>query len=274
MGDEPKLRERRMAAPPTQLLDLALSTAREAGALLCEMFTAELSPTATKSSPTDLVSEADLKSEQLIRDRLLSARPDDSILGEEGDDVKGTTGLRWVVDPLDGTVDYLFGIPQWCVSIACEDEKGNTLLGVVFDPIHDEMWSAQVGDPALLNGERIKRHNRPLTLATALVATGFGYEAKVRAVQAEIIANLLPDIRDIRRAGSAALDLAWAAGGRVDAYFELGVKHWDLAAGELICRCSGLKTVSLPPRPPADGGLLVARPEIFEELYERLTNTR
>jgi myo-inositol-1(or 4)-monophosphatase len=247
------------------VIELATEVAHEAGAGLRDAFgrLGDLAISA-KSTPTDLVSEVDLTTERLIRARLEAARPDDAILGEEGDDRSGTSGLRWVVDPLDGTVNFLFGIPQWCVSIACEDE-GGVLAGVVYDPMREETWAATRDGDATLNGARVRASRRG-ELATALVATGFGYAADVRESQARVVARLLPLVRDVRRFGAAALDLAWAAAGRVDAYYERGVKHWDVAAGALICARAGLAVHELPPAPPADSGLLVAPPAIAGEL--------
>jgi myo-inositol-1(or 4)-monophosphatase len=238
------------------LVELAAAVAREAGAQLCEAFArVDDLRIATKSTATDLVSEADLAAERLIRERLTAARPDDGMLGEEGSDVPGSSGLRWVVDPLDGTVNFLFGIPQWCVSIAVEDEQG-TLAGVVFDAMRDDLWAATRDGAPLVNGNPVSRVERT-DLATALVATGFGYDAGVRRVQAEVIGRLLPRVRDVRRLGSAALDLAWTAAGRYDAYFERGVNHWDRAAGELICARAGLRITPLPAAPPSGPGVLV-----------------
>jgi myo-inositol-1(or 4)-monophosphatase len=246
-------------------LELAEAIAREAGALLLGRFaSAERRNVAAKSTPTDLVSQADHDSERLIRLRLAEHRPDDGILGEEGDDVAGTSGRRWVVDPLDGTVNFLFGIPQWAVSIAVEDAE-SVIAGVVYDPVLDECWEAERDGPPLMNGTQVTASTRD-DLATALVATGFGYDAGVREVQAERVARLLPRVRDIRRAGSAALDIAWTAAGRHDAYFERGVQHWDLAAAALVCERAGLTVVRLDPDPPAAGGLLVAPAGLVEEL--------
>ncbi len=249
----------------TELVALAERIAREAGAQLRVAFSGGALATATKSSPTDLVSEADVAAEKLIREALLCARPDDGMLGEEGSDTPGTSGLRWIVDPLDGTTNFLFGIPQWGISIAVEDASG-TLAGVVFDPMRDECWAAVRDTEPTLNGEPLRHPERSGGLATALVATGFGYDADVRAAQAAGVTRLLPRVRDIRRAGSCAIDLAWTAAGRYDAYYERGVKLWDIAAGELICATAGLHTRRLDPAPPAEGGILAAPVALADEL--------
>jgi myo-inositol-1(or 4)-monophosphatase len=252
---------------PDALREIAEAVAREAGHQLREAFAGPGVNVTAKSSPTDLVSEADHAAERLIRERLGAARPGDGFLGEEGGDAEGTTGLRWIVDPLDGTINFLFGIPQWAVSIACEDERG-TLIGVIYDPMRDELWTAERDGPALLDGRPIQGSNRD-DLATALVATGFGYDAEVRRVQARITAALLPQIRDIRRLGSAALDLAWTAAGRYDAFYERGLNAWDLAAGALLCRRAGLACRELAPAPPAGAGVLVA-PDALVDALERI----
>jgi myo-inositol-1(or 4)-monophosphatase len=253
-----------------ELLALATELAHEAGAGLADAFGRALA-ISSKSTPTDLVSEADLATERLIRARLEAARPDDAILGEEGDDRPGTSGLRWVVDPLDGTVNFLFGIPVWSVSVACEDVDG-TLAGVVFDPLRGETWAAARDGAATLDGVPLEGPAGRAELSTALVATGFGYDAAVREVQSRAVARLLPRVRDVRRLGSAALDLAWTAAGRYDAYYEHGVKHWDVAAGALICERAGLAVRELAPVPPAESGLLVAPPALADELLALVTD--
>jgi myo-inositol-1(or 4)-monophosphatase len=258
-----------VSAPATgELADLAEAIAREAGAPLRDAFRDGVSRISEKSSPTDLVSEADQEAERLIRERLATARPGDGVLGEEQGDAEGSTGVRWVVDPLDGTTNFLFGIPQWAVSIACED-AGGTLAGVVYDPMRDEVWRGERDGPALLDGEPIRPSQRR-DLATALVSTGFGYDAEVRRAQAEVVARLLPDVRDIRRFGSAAVDLAWTACGRLDAYYEHGLNAWDLAAGRLICECAGLEVIELEPVGPSAPGVLVAPPALAAALAPRL----
>jgi myo-inositol-1(or 4)-monophosphatase len=244
--------------------EIAESVAREAGRQLRDAFAGPRVNVTAKSSPTDLVSEADHAAERLIRERLAAARPGDGILGEEGGDAAGTTGVKWIVDPLDGTVNFLFGIPQWGVSIACEDAQG-TLVGVIYDPMRDELWTAERDGPALLDGRAIHGSDRN-DLATAMVATGFGYDADVRRLQAEVMTRLLPQVRDIRRLGSAALDLAWTAAGRYDAFFERGLNAWDLAAGELLCARAGLAVRHLEPTPPAGAGVLVAPEAIVDAL--------
>jgi len=249
---------------PQGLREIAEAVAREAGRQLREAFAGPRVNVTAKSSPTDLVSEADHAAERLIRERLASARPGDGFLGEEGGDEQGTSGVRWIVDPLDGTINFLFGIPQWGVSIACEDGDG-TIAGVVYDPMRDELWSAERDGPALLDGRLVSASMRD-DLATAMVATGFGYDAEVRRYQGEIVARLLPHVRDIRRLGSAALDLSWTAAGRYDAFYERGLNSWDRAAGELLCRRAGLVVRELPPAPPASAGVLVAAPGIVDAL--------
>jgi myo-inositol-1(or 4)-monophosphatase len=249
---------------PDALREIAEAVAREAGHQLREAFAGPGVNVQTKSSPTDLVSEADHAAERLIRERLAAARPGDGFLGEEGGDAAGTTGMRWVVDPLDGTINFLFGIPQWAVSIACEDERG-AVIGVIYDPMRDELWTAERDGPALLDGRPIQGSTRD-DLATAMVATGFGYDAEVRRLQARVAADLLPQVRDIRRLGSAALDLAWTAAGRYDAYYERGLNAWDLAAGALLCRRAGMQCREMPPTPPAAAGLLVAPAGLIDAL--------
>ena len=252
----------------TALLALAEATAREAGAQLRVAFARTDLLVASKSTPTDPVSEADQAAETLIRERLTAARPGDGILGEEEGDAAGTTGIRWIVDPLDGTVNFLFGIPQWAVSIACEDADG-AIAGVVYDPMRDEMWRAQRGGPARCN-DTVLRGSDKSDLAHALFATGFGYEAEVRGVQGAAVARVLPQVRDIRRLGSAALDLAWTAAGRYDVFYERGLKAWDLAAGALLCRQAGLEVVLLDPAPPLPSGVLVAPASLVEPVLALL----
>jgi len=251
-----------------ELRELAERVAREAGAQLLEAFAGPAIEVEAKSTPTDLVSAADQAAEDLISARIAAARPDDGFLGEEGGDETGSSGLRWVVDPLDGTTNFLFGIPQWAVSIAVEDADG-VVVGVVYDPPRDELWAAERGGPATLGGKPVRGSERT-ELATALVATGFGYDAEVRRAQAATVAALLPEVRDVRRFGAAALDLAWCAAGRFDAFYERGVKHWDVAAGSLLCECAGLVVEPLAEAPPQGSGILVATPALADRLRARV----
>jgi myo-inositol-1(or 4)-monophosphatase len=277
---------------PDALLDVAVDAARMAGALLLEraQHGAERR-IASKSTPTDLVSEADLASEHAIRELLQARRPDDGFLGEEGGSVEGSSGLDWVVDPLDGTINFLFGLPQWCVSVAVRDGHG-TLAGAVYDPNHDELFTATRDGHALLvsatgtvalrgpdqraaaDGDGSERPRgdadraRDAQLATALVATGLAYDADVRAAQAQVLARLAPRVRDIRRFGSAALDLCWTAAGRYDAYFERTVKQWDIAAGALVCQRVGLSVLELPVHGDLPWGILVAPDQLAGSLFE------
>jgi myo-inositol-1(or 4)-monophosphatase len=219
------------ASEEQALLAVALQAAEAGAAELRARFGGRAAGVRAKSTDTDLVSDADLAAEAAIREVLRRARPADAVLGEEGGESAAVAGaLRWVVDPLDGTINFLFGVPQFAVSVACEDADGETLAGVVLDPLRDERFIATRTGPALL-GELPIRGSERTELARALVATGFGYDARMRARQAEVLGRVL----------AAALDLAWCACGRFDAYFERGVKAWDIAAGALIARRAGLE---------------------------------
>ncbi|MEU7180588.1 MULTISPECIES: inositol monophosphatase family protein [Streptomyces] len=251
-----------------ELLELALEAARRAGTLLREGRPADLGVAATKTSPIDVVTEMDVASEKLITGFLAEHRPDDGFLGEEGASVAGTSGVRWVIDPVDGTVNYLYGLPSWAVSIAAEKD-GETVAGVVAAPMRGETYRAVLGGGAYRDGERL--HHRPAPpLSQALVATGFGYLAERRAGQAEVVRTLLPRVRDIRRGGSAAIDLCDVACGRLDAYYERGLNPWDLAAGELIAREAGALTGGRPGEAASGELTLAASPALFEQLQPLL----
>jgi myo-inositol-1(or 4)-monophosphatase len=247
-----------------ELLAIARAAAHAAADELCSRFGQSAAGVRSKSTPTDLASEADLEAEAVIRKLLAERRPGDAILGEE-EGASGEGELRWVIDPLDGTINFLFGIPSFAVSVACEDSDGG-VVGVVLDPIREECFEATRSGEPTLNGEVISGSTRS-QLATAMVATGFGYDADVRARQAAVVSRVLPRARDIRRFGAAALDLAWCACGRWDAYYERGVKPWDVAAGALICRRAGLEVRSLPATADDAAGLVVAPAGIIDELY-------
>jgi myo-inositol-1(or 4)-monophosphatase len=247
------------AHPVDDLLALAVDLSHRAGALLQSAAgTARLM--ATKSSPTDAVTEADRRSEDLIRAGIAEARPGDAILGEEQASTEGTTGIRWVVDPLDGTVNFLYGHPSgWAVSIAAEDAEG-PLVGAVYDPPRAETFTAVRGRGAWRDGGHISVSHVD-TLAAALVATGFSYVADRRKDQARLLLDVLPAVRDIRRAGSAALDLCWVACGRLDGFYEWGLQPWDWSAGSLIVSQTGGRFAR-----HADGLVVAGPPAVFRAL--------
>ena len=219
------------------LRDLALTVGREAIALARSMRHGGIDVAATKSSTVDVVTAADRASEELIRSRLLEVRPDDAIMGEEGEDHAGTSGVRWIVDPIDGTVNYLYGLPDWAVSIAAE-VRGEVVAGAVINGSTGVEYAAARGAGATRDGQPIAVRTTP-PLAERLVLTGFGYRSDVRAHQAACVAALLPHVRDIRRMGSCALDLCHVADGSGDAYVEEGPQAWDYSAGGLVLSEAG-----------------------------------
>jgi myo-inositol-1(or 4)-monophosphatase len=255
-------------APPdpidATLMDELLAVATAAAAAAAQVIQSQLGAirhdVSTKSSPTDLVSEVDRAAEHCVVTVLSQCRPDDAVLAEEGTSRPGTTGVRWVIDPLDGTTNFLFGIPAYAVSVAAELD-GRAAVGVVVDPSRDETWRASIGRGATLNGRVLRLGAEPPSLSTALVATGFSYLPERRASQARVVSHLLPRVRDIRRFGAAALDLCWVAAGRVSAFYELGLQPWDLAAGVLIAQEAGAEATTL-----ADGTTVVATPGLLGPL--------
>jgi myo-inositol-1(or 4)-monophosphatase len=228
---------------PGELLDLALDVARTAGRLVAAGRTGDVEVAATKSSPTDIVTAIDVASEQLIRREIRHVRPDDAFVGEEGPDSPGTSGVTWVADPIDGTVNFLYRIPQFAVSLAARIGD-QVVVGVVHNPSTNETFSATLGGGAQLNGDPIAVSSCT-ELAAALVGIGYTYRADVRAHQAQETAGLIAVVRDVRRLGSAALDLCFVACGRLDAYVERGLKPWDLAAGRLIAQEAGAVVAGL-----------------------------
>ncbi|MFX4293452.1 inositol monophosphatase family protein [Streptomyces bohaiensis] len=255
------------------LLALAREAAARAGALLRDGRPADLGVAATKSSPIDVVTEMDLAAEKLICEYIAEHRPDDAILGEEGGTTEGTSGVRWVIDPLDGTVNYLYGLPNWAVSIAVQQD-GETVAAVVEAPLRRESYHATIGGGAWRTGgdgpaERMTARPSP-PLEHALVGTGFNYVTAVKTHQAAVAQRLIPAVRDIRRSGSAAIDLCDVGGGRLDAFYERGLAPWDLAAGDLIAREGGALTGGRPGTRP-DGDLTVAAsPGVFPLLQPLL----
>jgi len=283
-----------------ELLVIAVGAALEAGQLLASK-EGRVEVAATKSSPTDVVTEMDGRAEELIRARILVARPDDAILGEEGGQVDGAADApaRWVVDPLDGTVNYLYGLHDWAVSIAAEVDHGaagggvgrEIIAGAVYVPMRGELFTAVRGEGAWLEStrgsgtsggpgesvipdstfERIPLRCRPgVPLDQALVATGFGYRAQRRTVQGEVVAALLPRIRDIRRNGVASVDLCAVAAGRVDGYYERGLNYWDYAAGALIAEEAGAVVGDSRGGPPSTSMTVAAGPGLFGPLRDAL----
>ncbi len=267
------------AALSHDLLALAERAARAAGDLVRDERPVDLGVASTKSSPTDVVTVMDERSEQLLRELLLTARPHDALLGEEGDDVSGTSGITWVVDPIDGTVNYLYGIPAYAVSIAAvtgdpRDPGGHDVLaGCVHNPVSGETFTATRGGGAFLDGRPL-RVSGQTDLAQSLVATGFGYAASRRRRQADVVAALLPVVRDIRRMGSGALDLCQVACARVDAYYERGLQPWDLAAGGLVAREAGALVTGLGEAPAGEQLVLAAAPALHAQMQRLLAPLR
>lgn len=250
-----------------ELLALALDVGAETGRMLVDDRPADLG-FGTKSTPTDVVTVMDTRAERLLQDRITAARPHDGFLGEEGASVPGTSGVRWVLDPVDGTVNYLYGLPGWSVSVAAE-VAGGVVAAVVVVPAYGETFAATLGGGATLGGRPIEV-SRPTSLAQALVGTGFGYAADRRAAQGAVLAQVLPRVRDIRRVGAASVDLCSVACGRLDGYYERGLAPWDLAAGGLIAREAGARVEGLHGAPASADLVIAAGPAVFAELHELL----
>jgi myo-inositol-1(or 4)-monophosphatase len=251
-----------------ELADLAAGAARAVGAMLLDGLHEARTEVSTKSTGTDMVTEMDRAAERMIVEHLLGARPDDGLLGEEGSNTAGSSGIRWVIDPLDGTTNYLYGLPGWGVSIAAELD-GVAVAGVVLDPGHDQLFRATLAGGATCNGATIAATDEH-DVATALIGTGFAYAPERRRRQAEVLATVLPRIRDIRRWGAAAVDLCSVACGRLDGYFEAGLAPWDLAAGALIAAEAGALVGDLGGGPPSGAFCLAAPPGLFAPLRDLL----
>ncbi|NEB80285.1 inositol monophosphatase [Streptomyces sp. SID14478] len=251
-----------------ELLGVALEAAARAGVFLRDGRPADLGVAATKTSAVDVVTEMDIASEKLITDFLADRRPDDGVLGEEGAATEGSSGVEWVIDPIDGTVNYLYGRPDWSVSIAARKD-GETLVGVVAAPMRGETYRAVLGEGAYVNDRPAHARVAP-PFAQALVGTGFGYLESRRVHQADVVRELVPKVRDIRRGGSAAIDLCDVALGRMDAYYERGLNPWDYAAGDLIAREAGALTGGRPGEPVSPELTIAAPPGLFEPLQNWL----
>jgi myo-inositol-1(or 4)-monophosphatase len=260
---------------PEALLRIALDAAGEAGRLLAS-WRGDGRPEVvdTKSSPTDVVTEMDRRAEALIVGRIHAVRPEDPVLGEEGGQTAGSSQrVRWVVDPLDGTVNYLYGLHDWAVSIAVEVD-GAVVAGVVEVPRRGETFTAVAGHGAWLHrgGASAPLHcNTEVRLSQALVGTGFGYDSGRRQVQGEVLAALVPHVRDIRRGGSAAVELCSVAAGRLDGFYERGLNYWDYAAGGLIAREAGAVVGGLAGRAESTSMTLAAGSELYRQLEAFLT---
>jgi myo-inositol-1(or 4)-monophosphatase len=250
------------------LLLVAEAAAREAGALLVEGQRGTVEVTQTKSSPTDIVTAVDVASEELIRSTILASRGSDGFVGEEGDDIRGTSKVVWIADPIDGTVNYLYGIPAFSVSIAASFE-GTVVAGVVHNPMSGETFTAALGEGARLDGRPISV-GACTDIGQALVGTGYSYLADVRARQAVETAQLVSVVRDIRRIGSAALDLCYVACGRYDAYVERALKQWDLAAGRLIVTEAGGRVEGLNGDEPGELIVTAAAPQLYDAFHAAL----
>lgn len=246
------------------LLELALDIAQECAQIVRESTSEQLIEVATKSSGTDFVTEIDRQSDERLRQRLQSRRPLDSILTEEGQEISGSSGVRWVCDPLDGTTNFVHGLNHSAISIAAQF-NGETIVGVVHDVFRDEVFSAGANLPASLNGTAICPSDAT-NLNTALIASGFGYDAAQRGAQAKLFSHLASQVGDLRRLGSAALDLCWVANGVFDGYFEHGLAPWDMAAGALIANRAGSRVVLKRSNGPSGHYLIASTPALFDNL--------
>jgi myo-inositol-1(or 4)-monophosphatase len=258
------------------LLDLATELAQAAGQLARRGRISARSDTfgtpssTTKSSSTDLVTEFDRAAESLIVEGLGRWRPDDAVIGEEGTSLPGTSGYSWLIDPIDGTTNFVYDLPSWCTSIAVAFQ-GRTVAAAVYVPVTDELYQARLGGGATLNGHPCRISDRT-DLDLALVATGFAYEPATRGRQAARIARMITSIRDVRRLGSAAIDLCHVASGRVDAYFEEHLNAWDAAAGELIACEAGARATDFTGRAPRPEQLVVSTPGIHDSLLRLIAS--
>lgn len=255
------------AVEPAELEQLAVQLAEGAAAVVRDGRSGTVEVDA-KSTATDLVTEVDRATERWLVERLRSVRPGDAIVGEEGGDRDGSTGVRWVLDPIDGTVNFVLGLPQFAVSVAAEVD-GRVVAGAVCNPATGETFRATLGGGAHLGRVRLTGP-RDVPLAKAVVGTGFGYDAAMRARQAAVLVPLLPTVADVRRLGAASLDLCFLAAGRLDAYFEVGLNVWDYAAGGLVATEAGCVVSGLRGQPPSEGCYAAAGPGLAAEFFARL----
>lgn len=259
-----------------ELEALAVTVAAEAAALLREGLGRRdgdgrrgAVASSTKTSATDLVTEYDQASERLVVERLLAARPHDGVVGEEGTDIAGTSGVRWVIDPLDGTTNFVYGHPGCNVSIAAEVDGIGVVAGAVHDPLIGDRYAARLGGGAHRNGVAIRCNPAP-PMAAALVGTGFSYDPARRERQARVLVEVLPRVRDVRRMGAAAIDLCSVASGRLDAFYERGLQPWDYAAGALVATEAGALVGDLDGNPTSTAFTLAAPAALFAVLVPLL----
>jgi myo-inositol-1(or 4)-monophosphatase len=266
-----------MSDDPLALLAVAEEAARRAAELVRESGPGTIAVEATKSSPTDVVTATDRATEELLRAVIGERRPDDGVLGEEEGWVPGASGLTWVVDPIDGTVNYLYGVPAFAVSVAVVSGRPDlagaweTVAGCVYDVPLGQAFTAARGRGAWLDGRPLSRTPRLVpALDEALVATGFGYRSQRRRAQARVLLDLLPRVRDVRRVGCSALDLCGVAAGRYDAYYERGLHNWDFAAAWLVATESGVTVIGGDAGPPSEELLVAAREPLAQTLAAEL----
>ena len=257
------------------LEEVATTLALEAGELIVTRRKGHIEVASTKSSSVDIVTEVDRESEALLYGRLAELRPGDGFLGEEGQVQESSSGITWVVDPIDGTVNFLYDIPHYAVSIAAVSGppipgQWQVEAGAILNPVTGELFHAARGEGSFL-GDRRLQIGPPPEFSQALLGTGFGYSTAVRAEQARLMAALIPEVRDIRRAGAASLDFAYVAAGRVDVYFERTLSPWDHAAGELIVTEAGGAIAGISHAPPGKQGIFAGHPDLVATLKSRIS---
>jgi myo-inositol-1(or 4)-monophosphatase len=256
---------------PAELLGVAVDLVHRTGALIRDGRDAEPDDldVATKTTPTDLVTVVDKQAEQFLVEQLHARRPGDAVLGEEGADRAGSSGVRWLIDPIDGTVNFFYGVPQYAVSVAAEWE-GQAIVGAVHNPVSGETFMAVRGVGAWLGSRRLTATGRAASLDTAVIGTGFSYDAGRRGAQGRVLAGVLPRVANVRRLGAASLDLCFVAAGRLDGYFEQGLAPWDMAAGALVATEAGAVVTGLHGRPAGPDITVAATPAVADELVALL----
>jgi myo-inositol-1(or 4)-monophosphatase len=257
------------------LKEVATTLALEAGELIVTRRKGHIEVASTKSSSVDIVTEVDRESEALLYGRLAELRPGDGFLGEEGQVQESSSGITWVVDPIDGTVNFLYDIPHYAVSIAAVSGppipgQWQVEVGAILNPVTGELFHAARGEGSFL-GDRRLQVRRPPEFSQALLGTGFGYSTAVRAEQARLMSALIPEVRDIRRAGAASLDFAYVAAGRLDVFFERTLSPWDHAAGELIVTEAGGAIAGISHAPPGKQGIFAGHPDLVATLKSRIS---